>query len=192
MRRARRLYASNPAPLELNGDLFALGATLIVLSLALFPCARCQSTQAAVKLNVLLDLGRPAGLQSARGRPARNRLARRDPGVSLRLHRLHLAAVSFVTRLKTNTCFYVVESRPVVESTGLRLRSNDPARPETKLWFAVESRSARWRRSRSVSTQRPSNQTCGFPASGFRNKVDSALAHGRFAVVMVSRTRPSA
>ncbi len=56
MRRARRLYANEPIPLGLDADLFALDATLIELSLALFPWARWQGTQAAVKLNVLLDL----------------------------------------------------------------------------------------------------------------------------------------
>jgi IS4 transposase len=37
-----------------------------------------------------------------------------------RLHRLHAAGAFFVTRLKTNTCFYVMESRPVDEKAGLR------------------------------------------------------------------------
>jgi len=31
----------------------------------------------------------------------------------LRLHRLHAAGAFFVTRLNTNTRYYVVESRPV-------------------------------------------------------------------------------
>jgi hypothetical protein len=37
MRRARRLYADEPDPVGLDADLFALDATLIELSLALFP-----------------------------------------------------------------------------------------------------------------------------------------------------------
>jgi len=56
MRRARRLYQDQPAELGLEGDLFALDATLIELSLALFPWARWQRNHAAMKLNVLLDL----------------------------------------------------------------------------------------------------------------------------------------
>ena len=54
MRRARRLSANTPAELGLPADLFAIDATLIELSLALFPWARWQGTQAAVKLNVML------------------------------------------------------------------------------------------------------------------------------------------
>jgi Domain of unknown function (DUF4372) len=49
MRRARRLYADTPTELHLDGDLFAIDATLIELSLAIFPWARWQGTQAAVK-----------------------------------------------------------------------------------------------------------------------------------------------
>ena len=54
MRRARRLYGDQPAALDLDGDLFALDAPVIELGLALFPWARWQGTQAAVKINVFL------------------------------------------------------------------------------------------------------------------------------------------
>ncbi len=54
MRRAERLHADQPTELELDGELFAVDASLIDLSLALFPWARWQGTQAAVKLNVML------------------------------------------------------------------------------------------------------------------------------------------
>ena len=40
MRRARRLYGDSPFELGLEADLFALDATLIELSVALFPWAR--------------------------------------------------------------------------------------------------------------------------------------------------------
>jgi len=56
MRRAQRLYADTPPALGLEADLFALDATVIDLSLALFPWARWQQCKASVKLNVLLDL----------------------------------------------------------------------------------------------------------------------------------------
>jgi hypothetical protein len=56
MRRARLLYADDPTPLDLDADLFALDATVIELSLALFPWARWKTDYASVKLNVLLDL----------------------------------------------------------------------------------------------------------------------------------------
>jgi hypothetical protein len=56
MRRAQRLYADAPSELGLEADLFALDATVIELSMALFPWARWKSTLASVKLSVLLDL----------------------------------------------------------------------------------------------------------------------------------------
>jgi hypothetical protein len=56
MRRAHSLYVDQPPEPDLPFALFALDATLIELSLALFPWARWQSSHAAVKLNVLLDL----------------------------------------------------------------------------------------------------------------------------------------
>jgi IS4 transposase len=47
-----------------------------------------------------------------------------------RLHRLHAVGAFFVTRLKTNTCFYVMTSRPVDKAAGLRcdqtIRLNSP------------------------------------------------------------------
>ena len=50
MRQARKLYQDRPAELDLDGDLFALDATVIELSLKLFPWARWQRAQASVKL----------------------------------------------------------------------------------------------------------------------------------------------
>lgn len=135
MRRARRLYAADPTPLDLDADLFALDATLIDLSLALFPWARWQGTQAAMKLNVLLDLRADVPAFASLHEGDRHEVASLDeipvyPGSYyvmdrgyldfLRLHRLHAAGAFFVTRLKTNTRYYVVESRPVAADTGLR------------------------------------------------------------------------
>lgn len=135
MRRARRLYADEPAPLDLDGDLFALDATLIDLSLALFPWARWQGTQAALKLNVLLDLRAEMPVFSSLHEGGRHEVASLDeipvyPGSYyvmdrgyldfLRLHRLHAAGAFFVTRFKTNTRYYVALSRVVPAETGLR------------------------------------------------------------------------
>lgn len=135
MRRARRLYADDPTPLDLDADLFALDATLIDLSLALFPWARWQGTQAAVKLNVLLDLRADLPAFASLHEGDRHEVASLDeipvyPGSYYvmdrgyldfaRLHRLHAAGAYFVTRLKTNTRYYVVESRSVAADTGLR------------------------------------------------------------------------
>jgi hypothetical protein len=135
MRRARRLYADDPTPLDLDADLFALDATLIELSLTLFPWARWQGTQAAVKLNVLLDLRADVPAFASLHEGDRHEVASLDeipvyPGSYyvmdrgyldfLRLYRLHTMGAFFVTRLKTNTCYYVVKSRPVAAGSGLR------------------------------------------------------------------------
>jgi hypothetical protein len=53
-RQARRLYAHTPTELNLGGEVFGFDATVIELSLAVFPWARWQGTQAAVTLNVML------------------------------------------------------------------------------------------------------------------------------------------
>jgi hypothetical protein len=169
MRRARRLYADEPTPLDLDADLFALDATLIDLSLALFPWARWQGTQAAVKLNVLLDLRADLPAFASLHEGDRHEVASLDeiPVCAgsyyvmdrgyldfLRLHQLHAAGAYFVTRLKTNTRYYVVASRAVAAGTGLRcdqtirLNSAQGRRcyppvvrrisyidPETKLWL---------------------------------------------------------
>lgn len=135
MRRARRLYANEPMPVDLDADLFALDATLIELSLALFPWARWQGTHAALKLNVLLDLRAdlPAFAAIREGKTPDVEWLDEIPVSSgsyyvmdrgylnfARLHRLHLAGAYFVTRLKTKIRYYVAESRPVPTDTGLR------------------------------------------------------------------------
>ena len=135
MRRARRLYADTPFELGLEADLFALDATLIELSLSLFPWARWQKEQASVRLNVLLDLRDDIPVFASLHEGNRHEVASLDD-IPLypssyytidrgyldfaRLHRLHTAGVFFVTRLKAGICFYVSESRPVDETVGLR------------------------------------------------------------------------
>lgn len=135
MRRARRLYADTPFELGLEADLFALDATLIELSLALFPWAKWQKDQASVKLNVLLDLRDDIPVFASLHEGNRHEVASLDeipvyPGAYyvldrgyldfLRLYALHLAGAFFVTRLKAGIRFYVAESRPIDETTGLR------------------------------------------------------------------------
>lgn len=135
MRRAQRLYADTPPELGLEAGLFALDATVIELSLALFPWARWKKTLASVKLNVLLDLRGDIPVFASLHEGKRHEVASLDelpvqPGSHYvmdrgyldfaRLHRLHRAGAFFVTRLKSNTSFYVAESRPVEIATGLR------------------------------------------------------------------------
>lgn len=135
MRRARRLYADQPAELELDGDLFALDASVIDLSMALFPWARWQGTQAAVKIDVLLDLKGDIPAFVSVHEADCHEVASLDeiPVYSgsyyvfdrayvdyLRLHRLHLADAFFVTRAKTTMRYYVVASHNVDKTIGLR------------------------------------------------------------------------
>jgi hypothetical protein len=70
MRRACGRYADDPNELGLDGELFAVDASLIGLSLAVFPWARWKGTQAAVKLNVMLAVttGIPAFYTVMEGR----------------------------------------------------------------------------------------------------------------------------
>lgn len=135
MRRARRLYADSPFELGLEADLFALDATLIELSLALCPWARWQKEQASVKLNVLLDLREDIPVFASLHEGNRHEVASLDeiPVYAgsyyaidrgyldfVRLRRLHAAGAYFVTRLKAGIRYYVSESRPVDETSGLR------------------------------------------------------------------------
>jgi IS4 transposase len=135
MRRAQRFYADTPLELGLEADLFALDATVIELSMALFPWARWKKTLASVKLNVLLDLRGDIPVFASLHEGKRHEVASLDeipvyPGSYYvmdrgyldfaRLHRLHKAGAFFVTRLKSNTSFYVTENRPVDKSSGLR------------------------------------------------------------------------
>jgi len=135
MRRAQRLCVDTPPELGLEADLFALDATVIELSMALFPWARWKKTLASVKLNVLLDLRGDIPVFASLHEGKRHEVASLDelpvqPGSYYvmdrgyldfaRLHRLHRAGAFFVTRLKSNTSYYVAESRPVEKGTGLR------------------------------------------------------------------------
>jgi len=56
IRRARRLYASEPLRVELEQTVYALDSTTIDLCLSLFPWAPFQGHKGAVKLHTLLDL----------------------------------------------------------------------------------------------------------------------------------------
>lgn len=135
MRRASRLYSDQAEPLGLDGELFAIDASLIDLSLALFPWARWQGSQAAVKLNVVLAVAAELPVFCSITEGDRHEMSFLDQ-VPLsegayyvmdrgyvdfaRLHRIHLAQAWFVIRAKCNLRHYVSESRPVDKASGLR------------------------------------------------------------------------
>jgi hypothetical protein len=136
MQRARPLYQSEPvADLELPAVIYALDASLIELSLALFPWAHWQPTTAGMKLHMLLSLrgNVPAWcLITEATCPDQKALAQvpLEPGAFFimdrgyldfpRLARLHHAEAYFVVRAKARLRFRVLASQPVNKSGGLR------------------------------------------------------------------------
>jgi len=135
MRRTMRLYADEPPELGLDGDLFAIDATLIELSLALFPWAKWQGTQAAVKLNVMLAVASemPTFCTLVEGRRHDVNFLDEVPFSEgsyyvfdrgyvdwKRLFRIHAVGAWFVVRAKRGMRFYVSASRTIDKTTGLR------------------------------------------------------------------------
>jgi hypothetical protein len=136
MRRARQLYHSAPVPdPELPAVTYALDASIIELSLALFPWARWQTHAAALKLHTLLSLrgAIPAWCAVTEATCPEQKtldLLPLEPGAFYimdrgyldfgRLARLDRAEVYFVVRCKCHVRFRVVQSRAVDKTTGLR------------------------------------------------------------------------
>ena len=135
IKRARALYATEPFALELDQTVYALDATIIDLCLGLFPWAHFRSTKAAIKLHTLLDLrgSIPAFVALTEGAVHEINLLDELPLEAgaiyvmdrgyldfSRLRRFTQAGAFFVIRGKSNLKFYVVESRPVDCSGGLR------------------------------------------------------------------------
>jgi hypothetical protein len=135
MRRARKLHAADRDALDLDGELFAIDSTLIDLSLAIFPWARWQGTQAALKLNVVLAVGPELPefctlvdggvhdvnfLDEVVFKPGGYYALDRGYVDYKRLFKIQQAGAWFVTRAKSNMSFYVVESRRVDKAGGLR------------------------------------------------------------------------
>ncbi len=134
MRRARRLGQREPA-LSLDAEVFAFDATLIDVSLALCPWAHRQQSQAAVRLNVLLDTRLEVPVFASISGGDTHEVRALDevplhPGAFYlmdrgyfdfgRLRRLHDQAVFFIVRAKANLRFRVVRATKVDRTTGLR------------------------------------------------------------------------
>lgn len=133
--RARSLYVEEPMPVELDHVAYALDATVIDLSLTLFPWASSQRDKAAIKLHTLLDLrGNIPCFLRVSGTRMRDcamldqlapeagafYIMDRDYNDYLRLHSIHQAGAFFVVRAKSNITFRRQTSSPVDKSTGLR------------------------------------------------------------------------
>jgi hypothetical protein len=135
MRRTARLYADHPAEPDLPQLSYALDASLIDLSLALFPWANWQQTDAAVKLHTLLSLrgSVPTWTAVTEGRIHDSKMLAEIPvekGAFYVLDRGYLdfrglarvqaGSAFFVVRSKCHLALRVTRSRPIDKSLGLR------------------------------------------------------------------------
>ena len=134
IRRARRLYASEPLAVELDNTVYALDSSTIDLCLSLFDWAPFQSTKAAIKLHTLLDLrgAIPAFIHISDGKlgdvnvldmlvPESGSFYVMDRGyVDFgRLYVMHQAGAFFVTRAKSPMVARRVYSAATERSTGV-------------------------------------------------------------------------
>ena len=136
IRRARQLYAQESFGVELaHATVYAFDATIIEISLGLFPWARFCPTTAAVKMNTLLDLRGSIPSFISITKATRHDVNGLDdfviePGAFYimdrayvhyaRLYRLHQSGAFFVIRAKTDLCCRRLSARPVEKATGLR------------------------------------------------------------------------
>jgi hypothetical protein len=135
MRRTARLYADDPAEADLPQLRYALDSSLIDLSLALFPWANWQHTDAAVKLHTLLNLSSavPAWSAVTEGQLFDSKMLDQIPlqkGAFYvmdrgyldfpRLARLHAAGTFFVVRCKCHVRVRALNCQPVDRQLGLR------------------------------------------------------------------------
>ena len=136
MRRAARLYREVPFDPDLPTVAFALDASLISLSLNLFPWGYyARSKRAALKLHLMLSLqgNLPAWASITQADFPDMKILDLIPLGSgayymmdrgyldfRRLYRVHLAGAFFVVRNKQHVRFRVVTSRPVDKASGLR------------------------------------------------------------------------
>jgi hypothetical protein len=134
IRRARKLYASEPLGVELDNTVYALDSSTIDLCLNLFDWAPFRSTKAAIKLHTLLDLrgAIPAFIHISDGKLhdvnvldlltfEAGAFYVMDRGYVdfARLYALHQAGAFFVTRAKSPMDARRVYSAPTDRSTGV-------------------------------------------------------------------------
>jgi hypothetical protein len=135
IRRARRLYASEPLAVDLQQTVYALDSTTIDLCLSLFPWAKFRRRKGAVKLHTLLDLrgNIPCFIHISHGKMHDVNVLDQlpiEPGAYYvmdrgyvdfgRLHRFTTGSAFFVTRGKRNLDATRRARRKVDKSTGLR------------------------------------------------------------------------
>jgi DDE family transposase/uncharacterized protein DUF4372 len=132
---ARPMYSNESLGFDLDGTVYALDSTTIDLCLSVFPWARFQSSQGAVKMHTLLDLrgSIPTFIEVSDGKvhdvnildqivPEAGSFYVMDRGY-LDFERLHLfqrCGAFFVTRTKSGVLLRRRYSRVVDSATGLR------------------------------------------------------------------------
>lgn len=135
MQRARREYANTELAIDVDNAVYALDASVIDLTLSLFPWAKFRNTKGAIKLHAMLDLrgNIPAFLTITDGKVHDVKAAPLIPiepdGIYVVdrgyvdfawLWSIHRTDAFFVTRLKRTIKWTRVISRPVDKSLGLR------------------------------------------------------------------------
>jgi hypothetical protein len=134
IRRARKLYASEPLAMELDNTVYCLDSTTVDLCLSLFPWASYRATKAAVKVHTLLDLrgSIPAFIHVSDGlfhdihvldmlsfEPGAFYVMDRGYQDFSRFYAIHQAGAFFVTRAKVRMDARRVYSMPTDRSTGV-------------------------------------------------------------------------
>ena len=135
MHRARREYAQTELALEVDNAVYALDASIIDLTLSLFPWAKFRKTKGAIKLHAMIDLrgNIPAFLTITDGKVHDVKVAPLVPiepeGIYVVdrgyvdfawLWSVHQTGAFFVTRLKKSLNWTRVVSHPVDKYIGLR------------------------------------------------------------------------
>ena len=135
MYHARREYAHTELAMDVDNAVYALDASVIDLTLSLFPWAKFRKTKGAIKLHAMIDLrgNIPAILTITDGKVHDVKAAPQVPieaeGIYVVdrgyvdfawLWSIHQTHAFFVTRLKTSIKWTRVLSHPVNKSLGLR------------------------------------------------------------------------
>jgi transposase len=135
MQRARREYANTELAIDVNNAVYALDASVIDLTLSLYPWAKFRKAKGAIKLHTMIDLrgNIPAFLTITDGKVHDVKAAPQVPieadGIYVVdrgyvdfgwLWYINQASAFFVTRLKTSIKWTRVISHTVDKSLGLR------------------------------------------------------------------------
>lgn len=128
------LGAERKTRFRFKNPLLSIDSSVVTLALEVFPWAKWSRQKGAIKLHMTLDHAGylPQALVITTGKYSEMAIARRakyEPGTIVAMdrgfvdyrwfNRLNESGVSFVTRLKKDVPYEVVESRPVVANKGV-------------------------------------------------------------------------